>query len=207
MQKHHLYDQVKRSIDIATSLFLLVILIPLWVILALLVKSDGGPIFFRQPRVGRDGHLFQMWKFRSMIPDADAHLQWMLERDEAMREQWEVWRKVQNDPRTTPIGVWLRRLSLDELPQLWNVLKGDMSLVGPRPILTNEVTLWGSSISSYESVRPGITGLWQVSGRSHLSYEERIALDLRYIEHRSWWLDTVIVIRTVGVVLMSVGAH
>ena len=183
------------------------VLLPLWLVLAVLVKSDGGPIFFCQPRVGRHGHLFQMWKFRSMIPNADAHLQWMLERDEAMREQWEVWRKVKNDPRTTPIGVWLRRLSLDELPQLWNVLKGDMSLVGPRPILPNELALWGDSLKTYESVRPGITGLWQVSGRSHLSYEERIALDVRYIEHRSWWLDTVIVIRTVGVVLMAIGAH
>jgi lipopolysaccharide/colanic/teichoic acid biosynthesis glycosyltransferase len=207
MKKHHIYDLVKRSIDITASLFLLVILIPVWTLLALLVKSDGGPVFFLQPRVGQDGHLFQMWKFRSMIPDADVHLQHILERDEAIREQWEVWRKVQNDPRTTPIGVWLRRLSLDELPQLWNVLKGDMSLVGPRPIMTNEVDLWGSSIITYKSVRPGITGLWQVSGRNHLSYEERIALDLRYVEHRSWWLDTVIVIRTVGVVLMATGAH
>lgn len=207
MKTHAIYDRVKRSIDVVTSLVLLISLIPLWVALALLVKSDGGPIFFRQPRIGHGGRLFQMWKFRSMIPDADAQLQWMLERDEAMREQWEVWRKVKNDPRTTPIGVWLRRLSLDELPQLWNVLKGDMSLVGPRPILTNEVALWGSAISTYESVRPGITGLWQVSGRSHLNYDERIALDVRYIEHRSWWLDTVIVIRTVGVVLMAVGAH
>lgn len=207
MKTHAIYDRVKRSIDVVTSLALLISLIPLWIALALLVKSDGGPIFFRQPRIGHGGRLFQMWKFRSMIPDADAQLQWMLERDEAMREQWEVWRKVKNDPRTTPIGVWLRRLSLDELPQLWNVLKGDMSLVGPRPILTNEVTLWGSAISAYESVRPGITGLWQVSGRSHLNYDERIALDVRYIEHRSWWLDTVIVIRTVGVVLMAVGAH
>jgi lipopolysaccharide/colanic/teichoic acid biosynthesis glycosyltransferase len=171
------------------------------------IKIDGGQIFFTQDRLGFSGKHFKMWKFRSMIPNADECLLQMLEQDEAQREYWEIWRKLPNDPRTTRVGAWLRRLSLDELPQLWNVFKGDMSLVGPRPILLSEAVLWKERLSIYEEVRPGITGLWQVSGRSRLSYEERIILDLQYIAHRSVYLDTRILIRTIGVVFALYGAH
>lgn len=207
MREHAFYDFIKRTIDVVTSLCLMIILSPFLLLVACLVSLDGGPILFKQRRVGFRGELFPMWKFRSMVPDADEQLQLLLEKDEATREEWEVWRKFKNDPRNTRLGVWLRRLSIDELPQLWNVFQGDMSLVGPRPILPNELELWGSAITSYQEVRPGITGLWQVSGRSRLSYSERIQLDLRYIANRSWMLDTVIMIRTVAVVFMSIGAH
>lgn len=207
MRQHAIYDLIKRTIDVVTSLLLMIVLSPGLALIAFLVRLDGGPIFFKQQRVGLRGELFRMWKFRSMVPNADQQLQLLLEKDEATREEWEVWRKFKNDPRNTRLGVWLRRLSIDELPQLWNVLKGDMSLVGPRPILPNEIELWGKAIEQYQEVRPGITGLWQVSGRSRLSYEERIHLDLRYVVNRSWVLDTVIVIRTIKVVFMSIGAH
>ena len=207
MRSHCFYDPCKRLFDVVTSITLLVLLLPLLTVIAFVVSLDGGTIFFTQDRLGFKGQYFKMWKFRSMIPNADAKLLQMLEQDEAQREYWEVWRKLPNDPRTTAVGTWLRRLSLDELPQLWNVLKGEMSMVGPRPILPNEVALWGERLSDYQQVRPGITGLWQVSGRSRLSYEERITLDLIYIDGRGAWLDTKILVRTVGVVVAIHGAH
>ena len=207
MRPHYFYDPCKRLFDVVTSITLLVLLLPLLTVIAFVVSLDGGTIFFTQDRLGFKGQRFKMWKFRSMIPNADAKLLQMLEQDEAQREYWEVWRKLPNDPRTTAVGTWLRRLSLDELPQLWNVLKGEMSMVGPRPILPNEVALWGERLSDYQQVRPGITGLWQVSGRSRLSYEERITLDLIYIDGRGAWLDTKILVRTVGVVVAIHGAH
>lgn len=207
MRPHYFYDPCKRLFDVVTSITLLVFLLPLLTVIAFIVSLDGGPIFFTQDRLGFKGQHFKMWKFRSMIPNADAKLLQMLEQDEAQREYWEVWRKLPNDPRTTAVGTWLRRLSLDELPQLWNVLKGEMSMVGPRPILPNEVALWGERLNGYQQVRPGITGLWQVSGRSRLSYEERITLDLTYIDGRGAWLDTKILVRTVGVVVAIHGAH
>ena len=207
MRKHGFYDPCKRLFDVLSSLTLLIILTPILLLIALLVSWDGGAVFFTQDRLGLRGQRFKMWKFRSMVPNADEYLQQMLESDEAQREYWEIWRKLPNDPRTTRIGLWLRRLSLDELPQLWNVLKGEMSMVGPRPILPNEISLWGDRLLSYQEVRPGITGLWQVSGRSRLSYEERIRLDLTYIDRRGAMLDTQILVRTVGVVLAIRGAH
>lgn len=207
MSPHFFYDPIKRTIDVLASLFLLLILAPFLLLVAMLVQLDGGSVLFKQLRVGLHGQPFLIWKFRSMIPNADEKLQIILEQDDALREQWDVWRKFRNDPRTTKLGHWLRRTSIDELPQLWNVLMGDMSLVGPRPILTTEINLWGPAIVDYESVRPGITGLWQVSGRNRLSYDERIRLDLIYIRSRSWFLDTWISIKTIRVVLLSVGAH
>lgn len=207
MRRHGLYDVSKRLFDVLASLILIIALSPLLILIAGIIKLDGGHIFFTQERLGLAGRHFKMWKFRSMIANADAHLLQMLEQDEAKREYWEIWRKLPDDPRTTRVGAWLRRLSLDELPQLWNVLKGEMSLVGPRPILPNEQELWGQRLMVYQEVRPGITGLWQVSGRSQLSYEERIVLDLQYIANRSAFLDTHILIRTVGVVFASRGAH
>ena len=207
MRQYIFYDTLKRFIDVVSVFLALLILSPLFIFLIILTSLDGGPPFFKQVRLGHQGRIFTMWKFRSMVVDAENHLKIMLENDENLRDDWTVWRKLKIDPRTTILGKWLRRLSLDELPQLWNVLKGDMSLVGPRPILPSEVELWGSNLLDYQSVRPGITGLWQVSGRSKLTYEQRISLDLEYIHHRSWWLDTLIMLKTIRVVFLSIGAH
>lgn len=207
MKQYFFYDRLKRLIDVVSALLALILFSPLFIFLILLVSLDGGPPFFRQLRLGYQGQIFTMWKFRSMVVDAETHLEMMLKNDETLREHWGVWRKFKSDPRTTVLGKWLRRSSLDELPQLWNVLVGDMSLVGPRPILPGEVELWGGDVIMYQSVRPGITGLWQVSGRSRLSYEERILLDLEYIRNRSWWLDTLIMLKTIRVVFLSIGAH
>lgn len=207
MKQYFFYDRLKRLIDVVSALLALILFSPLFIFLILLVSLDGGPPFFRQLRLGYQGQIFTMWKFRSMVVDAETHLEMMLKNDETLREHWGVWRKFKSDPRTTILGKWLRRSSLDELPQLWNVLVGDMSLVGPRPILPGEVELWGRDVIMYQSVRPGITGLWQVSGRSKLSYEERILLDLEYIRNRSWWLDSLIMLKTIRVVFLSIGAH
>lgn len=207
MKQDSFYDRLKRCVDISTALVGLILLSPLFLALICIISIDGGKPLFKQERVGYQGRLFTMWKFRSMVVDAEEHLQTILENDESLREHWDLWRKFNNDTRTTILGRWLRRMSLDELPQLWNVLVGDMSLVGPRPIIPTEVELWGERITNYESVRPGITGLWQVSGRSRLSYQERISLDEEYIRHRCWWLDTRIAIRTIRVVFLSIGAH
>jgi undecaprenyl-phosphate galactose phosphotransferase len=207
VRQYIFYDSLKRFIDVVSAFLALLILSPLFIFLIILTSLDGGPPFFKQVRLGHQGRIFTMWKFRSMVVDAENHLKIMLENDENLRDDWTVWRKLKIDPRTTILGKWLRRLSLDELPQLWNVLKGDMSLVGPRPILPSEVELWGSNLLDYQSVRPGITGLWQVSGRSKLTYEQRISLDLEYIHHRSWWLDTLIMLKTIRVVFLSIGAH
>lgn len=207
MRQYIFYDRVKRFIDVVSAFLALLIFSPLFIFLIILTSLDGGPPFFKQVRLGHQGRIFIMWKFRSMVVDADNHLKIMLENDKTLREDWDVWRKLKIDPRTTVFGKWLRRLSLDELPQLWNVLKGDMSLVGPRPILPSEVKLWGGNLLDYQSVRPGITGLWQVSGRSKLTYEQRISLDLEYIHHRSWMLDTLITLKTIRVVFLSIGAH
>lgn len=207
MKQYFFYDRLKRLIDVVSALLALILFSPLFIFLILLVSLDGGPPFFRQLRLGYQGQIFTMWKFRSMVVDAETHLEMMLKNDETLREHWGVWRKFKSDPRTTILGKWLRRSSLDELPQLWNVLVGDMSLVGPRPILPGEVELWRGDVIMYQSVRPGITGLWQVSGRSKLSYEERILLDLEYIRNRSWWLDSLIMLKTIRVVFLSIGAH
>lgn len=207
MKQYFFYDSLKRLIDVVSALLALILFSPLFIFLILLVSLDGGPPFFKQLRLGHQGQIFTMWKFRSMVVDAETHLEMMLKNDETLREHWGVWRKFKSDPRTTILGKWLRRSSLDELPQLWNVLVGDMSLVGPRPILPGEVELWRGDVIMYQSVRPGITGLWQVSGRSKLSYEERILLDLEYIRNRSWWLDTLIMLKTIRVVFLSIGAH
>lgn len=207
MRQNIFYDRLKRLIDVVSALLALLILLPLFIFLIFLVSLDGGPPLFKQVRLGHQGRIFTMWKLRSMVVDAEDHLKIMLEKDESLREHWDVWRKLSIDPRTTILGKWLRRLSLDELPQLWNVLIGEMSLVGPRPILPSEVELWGDNLIEYQSVRPGITGLWQVSGRSKLSYEQRISLDIEYIQHRSWWLDTLIMLKTIRVVFLSTGAH
>ncbi|MBU6406829.1 MAG: sugar transferase [Alphaproteobacteria bacterium] len=197
----------KRGIDIVSSLAGLVFLAPLYLTIAIAIMIfDPGPVLFGHERVGRQGRTFKCWKFRSMVLDSKQRLQSLLASDPAAAQEWAATQKLSNDPRITPLGRFLRKTSLDELPQFWNVLCGDMSLVGPRPITREELDRYGRDRRYYLVVRPGISGLWQISGRSQSSYEERVALDRRYVETWSFWRDLKIVAMTIPAVLMSRGA-
>ncbi len=198
---------VKRSVDIAGALLFLLALAPVMLVLALLVRMDGGPALFAHKRIGANGRFFGCLKFRSMCLDAEKRLQDILERDPAARAEWERDHKLRNDPRVTAVGRFLRQTSLDELPQLINVLIGDMSLVGPRPIVRAEVSRYGTAIQEYLRCRPGITGLWQTSGRNDINYDKRVELDTRYARSWSFRQDLVILFRTVGVVVKRSGAY
>lgn len=190
------------------ALLLVVVISPLLALVALMIwKRDGAPIFYGHYRVGRDGKLFKCLKFRTMLRNSEQALADLLRDDPAARAEWDRDQKLTNDPRITPIGDFLRRTSLDELPQLFNVLLGEMSLVGPRPVTFGELSRYGSARWHYLSVRPGITGLWQVSGRNNTTYEERVSLDRNYVEKRSLWLDASILFRTVAVVVTKDGAR
>ncbi|MEJ3742121.1 sugar transferase [Actinomycetes bacterium KLBMP 9797] len=195
---------VKEIVDRVGAALLLVLMAPLLLVLAVCIRADSpGPVFFRQVRVGRDGQEFLMYKFRSMYLDAEARLAEI----QHLNEHDGVLFKVRNDPRVTPVGRWLRRFSLDEVPQLCNVLRGQMSLVGPRPPLPEEVAAYPDDARRRLAVKPGMTGLWQVSGRSDLPWEEAVRLDLRYVENWSLSLDLVILARTVTAVTRSSGAY
>lgn len=200
-------QKVKRCADLLLSVILLV---PVGVVLGLIALAivifDRQPIFYVQTRIGRWGLPFRCIKVRTMQTDADEHLEQILASDPAAAKEWREHQKLRNDPRVTPIGRFLRKTSLDELPQLLNVLRGEMSLVGPRPIIASEVERYGSDIAYYLSARPGVTGLWQVSGRSQTSYARRIALDREYVETQSLALDLSIIARTVRVVLTGEGS-
>ncbi len=198
---------LKRVIDVVGSALLLVCLSPLLLVLSALVAISGRPIFFSQQRIGKGGRRFQCFKFRTMVPQAEDVLVQLLESDPVLNEEWMRTRKLKVDPRITRIGAFLRRTSLDELPQLLNVLKGDMSLVGPRPIVRYELDLYARAASWYLSARPGMTGLWQISGRSDVGYRRRIALDTYYVRNQSLLLDTVILFRTIRVVMRGSGAY
>lgn len=194
--------------DRAAAALLLLLLLPvMFVIGALVWGTDRGPVFYGHFRIGRHGQVFRCLKFRSMRIDAQQMLERLLAEDESARAAWESERKLANDPRITSIGQFLRKTSLDELPQLFNVLRGEMALVGPRPIVYDELALYGRSRWHYLSVLPGMTGLWQVSGRSNTSYDERVALDRHYVMHRSLAMDAGILLRTVKVVLTRDGAR
>ena len=183
---------------------LLVALLPVFIVLAVLVKMDSkGPILFKQYRVGENGQLFWFYKFRSMVVDAEARRAAL----EVMNEASGPLFKMKNDPRITRCGRWMRKYSIDELPQLLNVLKGDMSLVGPRPALPAEVEQYDEYQRGRLTVKPGITGLWQVSGRSDLSFDQSVALDIEYIDRQSLWLDFVILLKTFGAVVKGRGAY
>jgi exopolysaccharide production protein ExoY len=197
---------MRRWADRLIALLLLVAFSPLMLACAALVRKDGGPATFAHYRVGGGGRLFRCFKFRTMGPDAERALRELLESDAALREEWRRYFKLTNDPRVTPIGRWLRCSSLDELPQLINVLRGEMALVGPRPIPLTELRLYGPARWQYLSVLPGMTGLWQVSGRNRISYERRVQLDEEYVRNRSIWLDCWILAKTVLVVLTRDGA-
>jgi Undecaprenyl-phosphate galactose phosphotransferase WbaP len=203
-----LFPIAKRALDIIGAGLGLVLLSPFFLVVALLVRADGGPAFFAHQRVGRGGKLFGCLKFRSMVIDSQARLEALLASDPAARAEWEATRKLKNDPRITRIGRFLRSTSLDELPQLINVLRGEMSLVGPRPVQEAEIDrYYGASAAHYMAVRPGITGLWQVSGRSETSYESRVALDVSYVARPSMLADLSILLRTPFAVLSRRGAH
>lgn len=185
----------------------LLMLAPLFALLIYRVRKDGGPAFYNQLRVGKNGKMFKCWKFRSMDVNADKLLQEILATSEAAREEWAKDFKLKDDPRITKIGHFLRKSSLDEIPQLYNVLRGDMSLVGPRPIVKAEEVFYGDKLEYYLSARPGITGLWQVSGRNDVSYEQRVAFDCWYVRNWSVWNDLVILFKTTFVVLQHKGAY
>jgi exopolysaccharide production protein ExoY len=199
---------LKRAMDILGAGTLLLLCLPVFLVLAALVRMDGGSAFYAHPRVGRSGRVFGCLKFRSMVMGADRRLAELLERDPAARAEWDATRKLKNDPRITAVGRFLRATSLDELPQLINVLKGEMSLVGPRPVQAAELSLhYGAAAMHYLAVRPGITGPWQVSGRSDTSYAQRVALDVGYVSQPSLWTDVKILLRTPVAVLARRGAY
>jgi lipopolysaccharide/colanic/teichoic acid biosynthesis glycosyltransferase len=199
---------VTRIIDVTASVVALVFLAPLFIVIALLIKiQDGGPVLFAHHRIGRGGQSFRCLKFRSMVVNAEERLREHLASNAEARKEWAENQKLRKDPRITPVGVFLRKSSIDELPQIINVLLGEMSLVGPRPIVTSEIAHYGRSFRHYCCVRPGITGLWQVSGRNDVSYRRRVALDRAYVRCRGLGLYVVIMFKTVPAVLRSSGCY
>jgi Undecaprenyl-phosphate galactose phosphotransferase WbaP len=199
---------VKRTLDFTLSLAGILLLSPLFLAVALIVRfTSKGPVLYGQTRYGKDGKVFKALKFRSMVPEADRILADFLATHPEHLFEWQRDHKLRNDPRVTPLGRWLRRLSLDELPQLVNVLAGQMSLVGPRPIVKAEIEKYGRRFGVYSRVRPGITGLWQVSGRNNTTYDERISLDEYYVHNWSIWFDTYLLLRTVKTVIYAEGAY
>ncbi|MDM0116587.1 sugar transferase [Variovorax sp. J22R133] len=198
---------LKRTVDIVGALTFFVFLGPLYLLVATAVLVGmGGPVHYGQTRLGQGGRPFRCYKFRSMVMAADEVLQRHLENDAAARTRWNEFQKLDNDPRITRVGRVIRRLSLDELPQFFNVLKGDMSLVGPRPCMVRQRSLYGRNWAHYCHMRPGITGLWQVSGRNRLPYAARVALDARYASEWSLRLDATILARTFWVVVRGDGS-
>ncbi|WHX69661.1 sugar transferase [Peribacillus frigoritolerans] len=198
------YLRMKRLIDIIGSLLGLILLIPIFLIVAILIKIEDpkGPVFFKQVRVGKDETEFQMFKFRSMVTDAEERLKDLLTLNEVSGAMF----KMKNDPRITKIGKFIRKTSIDELPQFWNVLKGDMSLVGPRPPLKREVEEYSSYDKQRLLVTPGCTGLWQVTARNNVGFEEMVELDIQYIQKRTIYFDMKIVLKTVVVLFGSKAA-
>lgn len=199
---------LKRVIDISMCLILAIPVLLITACIAVAIKCTSvGPVFYGHKRVGLNGKEFKTWKFRSMVIDADAQLQQILATDPIRRAEWEKDRKFTNDPRITPLGHFLRKSSLDELPQLWNIFIGEMSFIGPRPVTQGELIKYGDKAPFILSVKPGLSGMWQVSGRSDTGYEDRVNLDSYYIQNWSIWLDIWIVIKTIWVVLNGRGAY
>jgi undecaprenyl-phosphate galactose phosphotransferase len=198
---------VKRCFDLVASTLILVTGSPVFLFIALKVMQTGRPVFFGHTRVGQHNKPFKCYKFRTMAPNADKLLADLLARDSDARAEWDRDFKLKNDPRITAIGRFLRKTSLDELPQVWNVLKGDMSLVGPRPVVTEELERYGNQVDYYLEAKPGITGLWQISGRNDVSYDSRVNLDAWYVKNWSLFNDIVILFRTVNVIFRKDGAY
>jgi Undecaprenyl-phosphate galactose phosphotransferase WbaP len=202
-----LLKMFKRVFDLLGASTLLLLLSPLFAYVAWKVSRDGSSAFFGHERVGQDGHKFKCYKFRSMVVNAQEVLQELLARDPLARAEWEKDFKLKNDPRINPIGHFLRRTSLDELPQLWNVLKGEMSLVGPRPVVQDELARYGEDVVYYLMAKPGMTGLWQVSGRNDVDYDTRVYFDAWYVKNWSLWTDIAILFKTISVVMGRRGAY
>jgi undecaprenyl-phosphate galactose phosphotransferase len=198
---------IKRCFDLAVSALVLLLGLPLFLFIAFKVSQSGRPVFFGHTRVGQHNRPFKCYKFRTMAPNADILLADLLATSAEARAEWERDFKLKNDPRITPIGHFLRKTSLDEIPQLWNVLKGDMSLVGPRPVVTAELERYGNQIDYYLEAKPGVTGLWQISGRNDVSYDTRVYLDAWYVKNWSLFNDIVILLRTVKVIFRKDGAY
>lgn len=198
------YDFVKRFIDILISTIGLIICLPIFIIIAILIKIDSkGPIFFKHKRIGKHGKNLGIYKFRTMIENAEEAMKYFTEEQ---KKEFKENFKLENDPRVTRVGKFLRKTSLDELPQIINILKGEMSIIGPRPVVKNELEKYGDNKGKFLSVAPGLTGYWAANGRSDVSYEERMALELYYVDNRSLLLDLKIFLKTIGSVLRGRGA-
>lgn len=200
---------LKRIFDIVFSIIVIMFLFPFFLLIALIIRATSpGPAIYYQNRIGRGGKHFKCYKFRTMLPDADARLDEILASHPDIKREWDTNHKLKNDPRITSIGRFLRQTSLDELPQFWNVLKGDLSVVGPRPVVEEELTKhFGDKANIILTIRPGITGIWQVSGRSDTTYAKRIALDEHYIKTRSLLLDCKIIVITIYTLFSKNGAY
>ena len=203
------YAATKRALDVLGAIVLAVVFSPLIlaVVILALIRREPGSIMYKHRRIGQDGHAFECLKFRTMVPNADRVLRELLERDPAIKAEWVRDHKLRCDPRVTRLGRFLRRTSLDELPQLWNVVRGEMSLVGPRPVVREELLRYGRNARAYLSAKPGITGLWQVKGRNDTDYRRRVVLDTYYVRNRNLLLDLYILFKTTRVVLGGSGAY
>lgn len=199
-----LYEVIKRLIDVVCSFLGVLVLSPLFIIIAIIIKTTSkGPVFFSQKRVGKNGKEFNMYKFRSMVVNAEE----LKEKLAAQNEMSGPMFKMKDDPRVTKVGKFIRKTSIDELPQLWNVLKGDMSLVGPRPSLPKEVAQFEEWMYRRLEVKPGLTCYWQVSGRNNIDFEDWMKLDIKYVDERSTWIDIKLIFKTVGVLFGDKNAH
>jgi len=199
---------IKRTFDLTASIIALILLAPLFMMIGALVKSgDGGSILYGHKRIGRNGETFHCLKFRTMVENGDEVLQRHLRDNPEALEEWTATRKLQNDPRVTRVGQILRKLSLDELPQILNIVRGEMSVVGPRPVVSEELDYYGPAAEFYLASRPGLTGLWQVSGRNDVSYAARVAFDAHYVQNWSLATDLAIIIKTVPAVVASRGSY
>lgn len=201
------WKSLKCVIDRVGAVCGLIILSPLFLYIAYKIRQDGGSAFYGHERIGKNGKTFKCLKFRSMVSNSQEILDELLANDPKAREEWERDFKLKDDPRITPIGAFIRKTSLDELPQLWNVLMGEMSLVGPRPVVEEERKYYGDDWDEFLSVKPGMTGLWQVSGRNDVTYDERVALDKEYIRNWSLWMDIKIAYQTIFVIINPKGAY
>tara|TARA_B100000212_G_C27382863_1_gene537899 strand:- start:2467 stop:3120 length:654 start_codon:yes stop_codon:yes gene_type:complete len=200
--KQNFYIKLKSFLDIFFALLILLIGSPFLIVISLLIKlSSRGPIFFSQERIGKNNKTFKCIKFRTMHPEAEDMLENLINNNKSIRKEFNETHKIKNDPRITNIGKFLRKTSLDEIPQFLNVIKMEMSVIGPRPIVKEEIEKYGNSISKVLTVKPGITGLWQVSGRNNLSYKRRVSLDCIYVNNVNFIMDIRIIIRTLGVIL------
>lgn len=206
--KYVTYKIIKRTLDILVSIIGIILLIPIttaiWV--ANIIVKDKGTVFFKQERIGKDGEFFKLYKYRSMVVEADDKLSKYLAENEEAREEYKKYKKLKKDPRITKVGKFIRKTSIDEFPQFINVLKGQMSLVGPRPYLPREINDMGESFNEIIKVKPGLTGLWQVNGRSDTTFEDRLRIDKEYVQKKGMKLDTKIFIWTIGKVFVKEGA-